>query len=178
MLFRSILSINLRQTSREPSRKHRRAPATAPGNTRFNDTRDEENWEQEEEEEWYDEGHNTSSRTRYKEADTIDIPSKFPNAGNIANWKTALYKAVDAASGRRDDGVIPWLRQVESDEVSLSALRYTEAEFVTLDRKLAAALTKVCQGEFQRRLQHEECEQLERHNKTLRGRQEIGRAHV
>ena len=67
--------------------------------------------------------------------------------------------------------MIPWLRQVESDEVSLSTLRYTEAEFVTLDRKLAAALTKVCHGEFQRRLQHEEREQLDKHNKTLRGRQ-------
>ena len=80
--------------------------------------------------------------------------------------------AVDAASGRMDDIVIPWLREVERDDVEFSTLRHpTEPSLVSLDKKLAQALPTICHGEFKRKLLQAEEEQMASYSTTLRGRQ-------
>ena len=75
------------------------------------------------------------------------------------------------ASGSVDDDIIPWLKQAEDDTITMDDLRHTDTIFATLDRKPAASLNEICDGEFERRLSHEEQRQMAGKQQVLRGRQ-------
>ena len=59
---------------------------------------------------------------------------------------------VNAASGREDDLALKWARQVEDDSVSLADLEVVPRQFITLSRKIAAALQKVAPSEIGRKI--------------------------
>ena len=76
----------------------------------------------------------------------------LPSVAGFRAWKLAVYQNVNAASGREDDLALKWARQVEDDSVSLADLEVVPRQFITLSRKMAAALQKVATSEIGRKI--------------------------
>ena len=72
--------------------------------------------------------------------------SALPVAQQLRAWKHALYQNITAASNRRDDRALTWANAVEAKGSKIEDFATSPEEFVTLDRKLAAALSKVAVG--------------------------------
>ena len=77
----------------------------------------------------------------------------FPTMAQLPQWKMQLLHNVVAASGREEDEVVTrWLLRVERDGMTFDRLKKSGDGFRTLDRKLAAALSKIFSGELARKL--------------------------
>ena len=75
-----------------------------------------------------------------KEADEVRL-LPFPEGGHWRSWRANTIHAVVSAAGRQDDVGQEWIMRVESDDPW--ALENPGDGWVSLDRKLAAALTKI-----------------------------------
>ena len=107
----------------------------------------------------------TRDRTRPREADAISI-SSFPAGAQWRAWRANTIQSVISATGRQNDLACPWIMKRESDE--LSQLTWPGKGWVSLDRKLAAALTKIAHGEIGRELSQMTTQSLNK-NEIVRG---------
>ena len=74
-----------------------------------------------------------SKRKHGKEADEVKLPA-LPTANQFRAWKTAVYQIVLQASGREDDDVLSWIREVETQGAKPEDFAEKTKEFATLDR--------------------------------------------
>ena len=90
------------------------------------------------------------SRTpRGKEADSIKFLA-FPNGSQWRAWRAHCIQAVIAATGRHDDEAFPWIRACARERPE--DLQEPGPGWISLDRKIAAALMLICHGELGREL--------------------------
>ncbi len=75
-----------------------------------------------------------SKRKRGKDADEIKLPP-LPEGNQFRAWKTAVYQSVLQASGREDDRVLLWIREVEARGAKPGDLAEKTKDFATPDRK-------------------------------------------
>ena len=120
-------------------------------------------------------GSNSSNRvphgSKVKEAETLRFP-EFPTPEKYRSWRTAVREEVRAASDRPDEAWT-WLLKVyeeREDKKNHMAELGNPAEFVTLDTKILAQLSKVARGELARQILT--FKDVEAQNKrVVRGRQ-------
>ena len=120
-------------------------------------------------------GNNSSNRvqqgSKVKEAETLRFP-EFPTPEKYRSWRTAVREEIRAASDRPDDAWT-WLLKVydeREDKKNHMAELCNPAEFVTLDTKILAQLSKVARGELARQILT--FKDVEAQNKrVVRGRQ-------
>ena len=74
----------------------------------------------------------------------------LPAATQFRARKTSVYQSVLQASGREDDKVLSWIREVETPGAKPEDFAEKTKDFAILDRKVAASLTKLAQGELGR----------------------------
>ena len=74
----------------------------------------------------------------------------MPDGNQFRAWKTAVYQSVLLASGREGDKVLAWLREVETRGARTEDFAEKTKDFASLDRKVAASLTKLAKGELGR----------------------------
>ena len=65
-------------------------------------------------------------------------------------WKANAIHAIVSAAGRHDDSALEWVMKVQAHEAV--DLETPGDGWVTLDRELAAALTRILRGELGRQL--------------------------
>ena len=87
------------------------------------------------------------NRANTKEADSIHLQA-LPDGSHWRAWRANTINAVVAAAGRQDDLAQDWIMRVETDENW--ALADPGEGWISLDRKLAAALSKIAKGEIGR----------------------------
>ena len=109
------------------------------------------------------------SRRRYKETDEVRVP-QLPTANQFRAWKSAVYHAVNACSGRPDDKAIAWMLETAREEAVQADFREPGVRFATVDRKLATALQKVATGELGRIIT-QESEMALKGGRALKGRE-------
>ena len=92
-------------------------------------------------------------RALRKEGPIVAPP--FPNMTNLSAFKQAICEAVINASARSDHfRVQRWIRRVDYPKIKMRQLEDPGAHYESLDRKLAAAITRIATGEFGRHLQN------------------------
>ena len=74
----------------------------------------------------------------------------FPSGTAWRAWRANTIHAIVSAAGRHDDSALEWVMKVETHEAV--DLETPGDGWVTLDRKLAAALTKISHGVLGRQL--------------------------
>ena len=74
--------------------------------------------------------------------------SRFPKGSQWRAWRANTIHAIVSAVGRQGDLAQEWILRVETD--GPAELGYPGEGWVSLDRKLAAALTKSAHGEVGR----------------------------
>ena len=84
-----------------------------------------------------------------KEADEIKLHS-FPQGSQWRGWRSSTIHSIVSAAGRQDDKALEWILKVEKNDED--CLNDPGEGWIALDRKLAAALTKICHGELGREL--------------------------
>ena len=109
------------------------------------------------------------SRRRYKETDEVRVP-QLPTANQFRAWKSAVYHAVNACSGRPDDKAIAWMLETAREGAVQADFREPGVRFATVDRKLATALQKVAAGELGRIIT-QESEMALKGGRALKGRE-------
>ena len=87
------------------------------------------------------------NNARFKEADKVSV-GKFPDAVRYKMLREAVCQEVGAASGR-PGGSFQWMLASEAD-VATYAFMADSGDFLTLDMKLAAALSAQSSGEIGR----------------------------
>ncbi len=90
-----------------------------------------------------------SNSKRANEADEVKL-SALPRQTRSELGRTKLYLIVSQASGREDDKVLSWIREVETKEAKPEYFAKLSMDFATLDRKIAASPTKLAQNELGR----------------------------
>jgi hypothetical protein len=61
----------------------------------------------------------------------------FPERGmKVQAWKNCVYQSLNAASGRPDDDVLIWSRQVEDESVTDETLQNVPRRYASLSRSL------------------------------------------
>ena len=120
-------------------------------------------------------GSNSSNRvphgSKVKEAETLRFP-EFPTPEKYRCWRTAVREEIRAASDRPDEAWTWLLKVYEEREGKRNHMAElgNPAEFVTLDTKILAQLSKVARGELAR--QTLMFKDVEAQNKrVVRGRQ-------
>ena len=88
-------------------------------------------------------------QTRTREADEIKL-LQFPQGSQWRAWRANTLQAITSAAGRQDDLAFYWVRKCETDDPT--TLSVPGKEWISLDRKLAAALTNIAHGEIGRQL--------------------------
>ena len=91
----------------------------------------------------------TRSTSHKKKADEVKSLS-FPSGTAWRAWRANAIHAIVSAAGRHDDSALEWVMKVETHEAV--DLETPGDGWVTLDRKLAAALAKTSHGELGRQL--------------------------
>ena len=76
--------------------------------------------------------------------------SSLPDAVRYRNWKVAVREELMGAFGRPVEA-FAWIRQLDNPAFSYGVLQES-GEFLTLDMKLAAALTATASGDIGRKL--------------------------
>ena len=109
------------------------------------------------------------SRRKYKETDEIRIP-QLPTANQFRAWKSSVYHAVNACSGRPDDKAVAWMLETAREGAVQEDFREPGPRFATVDRKLATALQKVATGELGR-ITTQESEMALKSGRALKGRE-------
>ena len=105
--------------------------------------------------------------TRYKEADKVLIP-RFPDAVRYKMWRQAVGEELIAASGRPDEAFL-WVLESESCDATYDNMAVS-GNFLTLDMKLAAALSALATGEIGRQLSLRKQEE-KKNGRMVKGRQ-------
>ena len=109
--------------------------------------------------------------SKVKEAETLRFP-EFPTPEKYRSWRTAVREEIRAASDRPDEAWT-WLLKVyeeREDKRNHMAELGIPADFVTLDTKILAQLSKVARGELARQILT--FKDVEAQNKrVVRGRQ-------
>ena len=77
-----------------------------------------------------------------KELDTVKVPS-YPSIATYRDWTTQLTRNVNTAANRFDDDSIAWLRAAFDINTTFDQFYSCPKEFLTLDRKLAKALSEI-----------------------------------
>ena len=111
-----------------------------------------------------------SKRKHGTEADEVTLPA-LPTASQFRARKTSVHQSVLQASGREDDRVLSWIREVETPGAKLEDIADKTKELATRDRKVAASLTKLAQGELGRQITQGNDEALYRECRMARGRE-------
>ncbi len=88
-------------------------------------------------------------RARVKETDEVKL-LQFPHGAAWRAWRASTIHAVISAAGRQDDLAQEWILKVETHDPSDS--EGPGEGWISLDRKLAAALTKIARGEIGRHI--------------------------
>ena len=104
-------------------------------------------------------------KTMPEEADKIEL-AQFPQGGQWRAWRANTIQSIISAAGRQEDIAFPWVMKCESHEPS--QLSWPGTGWVSLDRKLAAALTRIAHGEVGRELSQKTTESLSQ-NEIVRG---------
>ena len=116
--------------------------------------------------------HSRSSRSpnRLKEQNKVELPG-FPQVATLSKYKADLLDAVlNCAQDKSPGVVLPWIMKVGEKGVKFEDLQEPGANFQTLDRKLAIALSKTLPQEFGRMVEVKRQRALREH-KLLAGRQ-------
>ena len=116
--------------------------------------------------------HSRSSRSpnRLKEQNKVELPG-FPQVATLSKYKADLLDAVlNCAQDQSPGVVLPWIMKVGEKGVKFEDLQEPGANFQTLDRKLAIALSKTLPQEFGRMVEVKRQRALREH-KLLAGRQ-------
>ena len=87
--------------------------------------------------------------TKRREAETVKIQA-LPTAPRFRNWKMAVRDEIAGASGDPQEA-FKWILKVEKPGISLEDLEDSE-NFSSLDAKLAAAISKIAQGDLSQRI--------------------------
>ena len=111
-----------------------------------------------------------SSRRKIKEAEHVSVPP-LPKANAMRAWRNTVYQNVNSASGRPDDRTISWIRAVERPDAQPSDFLDSGKRFLTLDRKLGAALSKIATGELGRILTQAGEDAMQFNDRVARGRE-------
>ncbi|MCP4245128.1 MAG: DUF5377 domain-containing protein, partial [bacterium] len=109
-------------------------------------------------------------KTKRKELDTVSVPP-LPNASQLRAWRITLLQNLDATANRDDDKVIDWAREVEDESKPAEYFADSGKTFPSVDRKLAAALSKVATGELGRRITQLQDQAMQNENRMVRGRE-------
>ena len=104
---------------------------------------------------------------RHKEADKVTVGT-FPDALPHQMWREAVSEDVIAASGRPDEAQ-RWMMASEGRDTTYADMA-DSGEFLTLDMKLAAALSAQALGEIGRQPSLRKAEEKKRGN-MVKGRQ-------
>ena len=91
----------------------------------------------------------TEVRPRRKEADSVKLQA-LPRAPNFRTWKLATQSEIAGACGD-PQAAFTWILKVGKSGVSIDELEDSES-FPTLDAKLAAAITRIAQGDLSNRI--------------------------
>ena len=91
----------------------------------------------------------------------------FPEGSQWRAWRANTIHAIVSAAGRQDDLAQEWIMKVEAEEPT--ALDEPGEGWISLDRKLAAALTKIARGEIGREITQHNTTALN-NNLVIRGR--------
>ncbi|MDP7544528.1 MAG: hypothetical protein QGG31_02035, partial [Anaerolineales bacterium] len=110
-----------------------------------------------------------ANKDKVKESSEVKVPV-LPTANQFRAWKHTVYQNVNAASGRHDDKALEWIRECERIGSLPEEFKTCHRRFATLDRKLAAALSKCATGELGRLL-IQLSEDALNENRSVRGRE-------
>jgi hypothetical protein len=88
-------------------------------------------------------------RVRAKESDEVNILA-FPTGSQWRAWRGNTFASIASAAGRQDDVAQARILQVETADPA--ELEYPGEGWVSLDRKIAAALTNMATGETGREI--------------------------
>ncbi len=86
-------------------------------------------------------GERLRAQANVKEADEVKLV-QFPSGLAWRAWRSNTINAAVSAAGRQDDLAQEWILQVETH--SLRDLEDPGEGWISIDRKLAAALAKNC----------------------------------
>ena len=114
----------------------------------------------------YDGGGHVRERLRPKESDEVKILA-FPTGSQWRAWRGNTFASIVSAAGRQDDLAQAWILQVETADPA--ELEYPGEGWVSLDRKIAASLTKMAHGEIGREITQKSNTRLN-NNTIARGR--------
>ena len=107
-------------------------------------------------------------KKKIEEAESIKF-QEFPNAAKLRSWKLLFQKKVSASSGR-PKLALKWISQIDL-ATCMEDLEESEGSiWETLDAKIAAGLSEILHGEFQRKINILE-ERLAMEGRLLGGRQ-------
>ena len=94
-----------------------------------------------------DDGGRSRERARVKEAYEVKL-CPFPHGAAWRAWRANTIHAIISAAGRQDDLAQEWILKVEPHDSG--QLEEPGEGWISLDRKLAAALTNIAHGEIGR----------------------------
>ena len=77
-----------------------------------------------------------------------------------------MYAIVNSASGRGDDKAMAWIMRPEKRGPDRAMYTRSTKDFMTLDKKLAAAIIKVANGELGREI-HQYVEHTQTHEERM-----------
>ena len=90
-----------------------------------------------------------------KELDSVKVPS-YPGMGQYRDWVTQLTRNVNTTANRADDDAIAWLHKVFKQNTTFDEFYECPMAFLTLDRKMAKALSEVCPKSLKDQLTNKE----------------------
>ena len=108
-----------------------------------------------------------TTKSKAKEADSLKF-EPFPKVTTFRTWRMQ-FKKTAAAGSKEPEACFKWLCEVEKKGCTMQDLE-SSGKFETLDIKIAAGLTTLLNGEFQRQIQLLD-EEYEREGKMVKGRQ-------
>ena len=94
-------------------------------------------------------GGHRRERLRIKEADEIKLLS-LPEGTAWRAWRANTIHAIVAAAGRHDGSTLDWIMKTDSHDEAY--LNVPGSGWVALDRKLAAAISRISHGKLGRTL--------------------------
>ena len=112
------------------------------------DDESDENEDDEDDEANSDGGSNVRNKRghdRVREAEKIEL-LHFPQGSQRRAWRSHTLQTIVSAAGRQDDRAYRWIRKCETAEPD--SLDKPGKGWISLDRKLAAALTQISHGEI------------------------------
>ena len=121
-------------------------------------------------------GSSSSKDIPKKEAESIKLPNLPESAPGFRHWRNICRTEITGASGKGEKA-FAWVMAVEKDGQTFDGeLANPTAEFISLDAKLASALSKLTKGELGREVVQQQ-ELAAKQCKMLKGRQILWMIH-